>query len=624
MLCSWLQSGSTVSELHDLLSGRHHWQATSHARPTYCNICRDALSGSDDSWEAVRPQGCSPLLVFVNSKSGDNQGLPTQEHLKMRANSLKRAVRQLIEHSERVVDEQQNMARASEAVKGISGPTPDQLDIIDKRELMSISPLPPFRRDSNCSTGDMFMGNLPVPTEFADSRRPSASKITASSTLAPEEFSSEKIEVTADVEKRKNDAETPDDDLGMTIGRHVHDDDDEVCAAVDEGILSGLQLKDELANIGHIDSSETSDDSPEGTTELAKRELKTFRVNSKRLRQSIKFKTGSFENIDATNLISTSPDEDDDYDELLVLDNPINKRCSIAHFIEGSDIARRSIKCRHRKQTSMDDLDLEAVTVDTKDIFRNIPVIQVSSESDPTDDRCAPNRQSIRRAVKSDRLDVIQVTIQGSNNNLRGSTDGMFLSEYHHDTVHRKSLALSETDDEELVRTAFCAESSFFSSPDLGLGTGHQAGPAYSRMPRKTPREMTRRSSPVRPHPDPLSRATLNVCRFTVYSPQDRINRNGFMGGTNFWGGTKEGEVFLAPCVDDQILEVVAVFGSVQMAASRLINLQHHRIAQCHTVQINITGNSIEYLQSSVLGSFQRIHHHGSAGNYLSRANFQD
>ncbi|CAB0007316.1 unnamed protein product, partial [Nesidiocoris tenuis] len=443
-------SGSTVSELHDLLSGRHHWQATSHARPTYCNICRDALSGRE-VLEKIQTTAEPSASVRFNC-FGATFRLPTQEHLKMRANSLKRAVRQLIEHSERVVDEQQNMARASEAVKGISGPTPDQLDIIDKRELMSISPLPPFRRDSNCSTGDMFMGNLPVPTEFADSRRPSASKITASSTLAPEEFSSEKIEVTADVEKRKNDAETPDDDLGMTIGRHVHDDDDEVCAAVDEGILSGLQLKDELANIGHIDSSETSDDSPEGTTELAKRELKTFRVNSKRLRQSIKFKTGSFENIDATNLISTSPDEDDDYDELLVLDNPINKRCSIAHFIEGSDIARRSIKCRHRKQTSMDDLDLEAVTVDTKDIFRNIPVIQVSSESDPTDDRCAPNRQSIRRAVKSDRLDVIQVTIQGSNNNLRGSTDGMFLSEYHHDTVHRKSLALSETDDEELVR----------------------------------------------------------------------------------------------------------------------------------------------------------------------------
>lgn len=62
------------------------------------------------------------------------------------------------------------------------------------------------------------------------------------------------------------------------------------------------------------------------------------------------------------------------------------------------------------------------------------------------------------------------------------------------------------------------------------------------------------------------------------------------MGGTNFWGGTKEDDVFLAPSFDDRVLEVVAVFGSMQMAASRLINLQHHRIAQCQTVQINILG----------------------------------
>jgi diacylglycerol kinase (ATP) len=63
-----------------------------------------------------------------------------------------------------------------------------------------------------------------------------------------------------------------------------------------------------------------------------------------------------------------------------------------------------------------------------------------------------------------------------------------------------------------------------------------------------------------------------------------------FMGGTNFWGGTKEDDCFLAPSFDDRILEVVAVFDSMQMAASRLINLQHHRIAQCHSIKITLLG----------------------------------
>ncbi|KAK6644849.1 hypothetical protein RUM43_001122 [Polyplax serrata] len=69
------------------------------------------------------------------------------------------------------------------------------------------------------------------------------------------------------------------------------------------------------------------------------------------------------------------------------------------------------------------------------------------------------------------------------------------------------------------------------------------------------------------------------------------LNIPSFMGGTNFWGGKEEDDCFLAPSFDDKILEVVAVFGSVQMAASRLINLQHHRIAQCQMVQINVLGD---------------------------------
>lgn len=213
------------------------------------------------------------------------------------------------------------------------------------------------------------------------------------------------------------------------------------------GILSGLKLSKDLANIGHIDSSETSDDSPEGSNDLPKKDSKLIRTISKKFRQSMK-STSSCENIDATNLISTSPDDDDDYDDFtreLGLDSV--KKCSIAHFIEGNDIARRSIKCRHRKHPSLDDLDLEE-TKNDPEIFVQIPTIQISTSDN---EYCGIDKLSrVDSSGPSSFLDVVQLRIQGSNNNIRGSTDGMYLSEYQ--DSHRKSLALSETDDEELVR----------------------------------------------------------------------------------------------------------------------------------------------------------------------------
>lgn len=120
-----------------------------------------------------------------------------------RANSLKRAIRNLVEHTEQVVDEQNRQSTSAIPTVKISlssdldKPEPAKMDSLKvmptiesggsseasscpsptssilTARLANISPMPDVRRDSAFGSEDTDLLTLPVPADFADSRRAS-------------------------------------------------------------------------------------------------------------------------------------------------------------------------------------------------------------------------------------------------------------------------------------------------------------------------------------------------------------------------------------------------------------------------------------------------------------------
>lgn len=187
--------------------------------------------------------------------------------------------------------------------------------------------------------------------------------------------------------------------------------------------------EESLGNIYHIDSSEASDDIPDSYKMCdnkcqATSSRYSFRQACRNTfsRHQPKFNFGVNEciesDVDASNLISSSPEDEESEDfhkELGVVESNISKRCSIAHFIEGNDIARRSIKCRHLNKTYSD--------METEMEFRSKPIKNESENVNVDFVSAVVTNESNLVPLKNE----INVRIKGSNGNLSTNNDHPFL-----------------------------------------------------------------------------------------------------------------------------------------------------------------------------------------------------
>lgn len=185
-----------------------------------------------------------------------------------------------------------------------------------------------------------------------------------------------------------------------------------------------ISEEESLGNICHIDSSEASDEIPDSykmcdTKCQASSSRFSFRQACRGTfsRHQPKFNFGVNEctESDASNLISSSPEDEESenfHKELGVLESN-SKKCSIAHFIEGNDIARRSIKCRHVNKTYS---DMEAeMNLEFKNVKNGPEKLSVNVGLD------VPNESHF-----VSHKNEINVRIKGSNGNISANGDHSF------------------------------------------------------------------------------------------------------------------------------------------------------------------------------------------------------
>uniref|UniRef100_A0A8C2KZ84 Diacylglycerol kinase n=1 Tax=Cyprinus carpio TaxID=7962 RepID=A0A8C2KZ84_CYPCA len=541
-------------------SGMHNWYACSHARPTFCNVCRDSLSGVTSHglscegrclfislgfsnpcfWKATCPPSCaSPLLVFVNSKSGDNQGVKFLRRFKQLLNPAQ--VFDLVNGGPhlglRLFQKFDNFRILVCGGDGSVGWVLSEIDKLNLHKQCQLGVLP-------LGTGNDLARVLGWgPSCDDDTQLPQIlEKLERASTKMLDRYRAHTNMTTNPLDHTpviKSDSPLQisayEDSVAAHLTKILNSDQHSVVISSSKVLCE--TVKEFVAKVGKC--YERSSDSTEEADALA---LKCAILNEKldSLLQTLNSEAQAMTPSKGSAHKLFRPRE-----QLVLRANSLKK--ALRKIIEQAE------RVVDEQNAHTEEQELQSPTDFRKD----------SEEENRDNEKDEDTKE----------LEVLPCEFTLLHFSHReGYLEKCVMNNYFGIGLDAKiSLEFNNKREEHPEKCRSRTKNMMWYGV---LGTKELLQRTYKNLEQKVQLECDGQYIPL---PSLQGIAVLNIPSYA--------------GGTNFWGGTKEDDIFCAPSFDDKILEVVAVFGSMQMAVSRVIKLQHHRIAQCRTVKITILGD---------------------------------
>uniref|UniRef100_A0A3Q4HR86 Diacylglycerol kinase n=1 Tax=Neolamprologus brichardi TaxID=32507 RepID=A0A3Q4HR86_NEOBR len=541
-------------------SGMHNWYACSHARPTFCNVCREALPGvtshglscevsiipptalnsidSDGFWKATSASCSSPLLVLVNSKSGDNQGVKFLRKFKQLLNPAQ--VFDLMNGGPELgLRLFQKFVTFRILVCGGDGSVGWVLSELDKLNLHKQVRTTRWTRRSGLEV-------MKIQLKLKVIHSSTFSKVIQWSVMTYEVPTTNKQ---TPIVKEEDCIDSP---LQVHITQYADSVASHLAKILDSDkhsdVISSAKflcgtVNDFVAEVGK--AYERATENKEEADAMAK---KCALLNEK-LDSLVKALSEEAE----AQVMTTSVTTDKTYrskEQLMLRANSLKK--ALRQIIEQAEKVVDE-QNRHTQVQRMS--SSSSIKRENSEELKDAEPRQGSLS--PTSPIVLEKPESLNTVTFSE--DSVQCSEKCVMNNYFGiGLDAKISLEFNNKRDEHPKKCSSRTKNMMWYGV---------------LGTKELVQKTYKNLEQRVQLEC-----------DGVPMSLPSLQGLAV------LNIPSYAGGINFWGGTKEDNNFGAPSFDDKKLEVVAVFGSMQMAMSRVINLQHHRIAQCRQVKITILG----------------------------------